>query len=465
MCRISRCGSAARRSTYNQPASGRHFHAERRRSPQAPPPSQAARILIARSAALPRAGASFDRRRVLDCIQVRPARTATQSHHCHRGRRRCLLQLRKAIPRDSRARRRRTQHPHLAWRPRQPRCPHESGLSAWRSDSRRGAPAPPRTVLASSRSAASTTSRLDIPAKELKIRDIADLRGKRIAVGPTAAAPGCWRFRSSPSTAWRSRRHSCFISPRKKLQTASEATRSTRPSSWRHRSQQWSRNSSLCLAFRCSISTTPLPTSALSVPAPAHASAKHCGFRVRYSFPQCVARCADREHRLHGRSPPCPRLPAAQCDEEGAQRAWLVSDAGSVSAALDVDFPLSDQAQRFYQSGIPFLYRYLPFWLANLVERLWVLVLPLVAIVLPLMKLVPPLYAWRIRSRVYRWYGELKFLEQEVAAHPPPEAGSRAAPAARPHRSRGRADQRAPLVRGSAVHLERTHSTGPPRDP
>ena len=94
---------------------------------------------------------------------------------------------------------------------------------------------------------------------------------------------------------------------------------------------------------------------------------------------------------------------------------------GQFPSALDTDFPLSDQAQRFYQSGTPFLYRYLPFWLANLVERLWVLVLPLVAIVLPLMKLVPPLYAWRIRSRVYRWYGELKFLEQEVAAHPPPE--------------------------------------------
>jgi hypothetical protein len=52
---------------------------------------------------------------------------------------------------------------------------------------------------------------------------------------------------------------------------------------------------------------------------------------------------------------------------------------------------------------------------------MWVLLLPLVAIVVPLIKLVPPLYAWRIRSRVYRWYGELTFLEQEVAAHPRPE--------------------------------------------
>jgi hypothetical protein len=52
---------------------------------------------------------------------------------------------------------------------------------------------------------------------------------------------------------------------------------------------------------------------------------------------------------------------------------------------------------------------------------LWVLVLPLVAVVVPLVKIVPPLYAWRVRSRVYRWYGELKFLEQEVTAQPTPE--------------------------------------------
>jgi hypothetical protein len=94
---------------------------------------------------------------------------------------------------------------------------------------------------------------------------------------------------------------------------------------------------------------------------------------------------------------------------------------GEFPAPIDVDFPLSDQAERFYRSGVPFLYKYLPFWLANLVERLWVLLLPLVAIVLPVSKLVPPIYGWRIRSRVYRWYGELKFLEQEVIGQPQPE--------------------------------------------
>jgi hypothetical protein len=34
--------------------------------------------------------------------------------------------------------------------------------------------------------------------------------------------------------------------------------------------------------------------------------------------------------------------------------------------------------------------------------------------VIPLSKIVPPLYVWRIRSRVYRWYGQLRAVEQAL---------------------------------------------------
>jgi hypothetical protein len=52
------------------------------------------------------------------------------------------------------------------------------------------------------------------------------------------------------------------------------------------------------------------------------------------------------------------------------------------------------------------------FWLANLFDRLWVVVVALAALIIPLSKIVPPLYVWRVRSRVYRWYGELRAVEQ-----------------------------------------------------
>lgn len=85
-------------------------------------------------------------------------------------------------------------------------------------------------------------------------------------------------------------------------------------------------------------------------------------------------------------------------------------------APRDGDFPLSSEAQRFYKSGPPFLQRYLPFWVAALVDRLLFLLLPIIAIALPLLRVMPSLYSWRVRRRIYRWYGELKVLELEMRA-------------------------------------------------
>jgi TRAP transporter TAXI family solute receptor len=83
-------------------------------------------------------------------------------------------------------------------------------------------------------------------------------------------------------------------------------------------------------------------------------------------------------------------------------------------SAKDVDFVLSKDAERFYKSGPPFLQRYLPFWLATLVDRAALAIIPLLAILIPVVRAVPALYAWRIRRRIYRWYGELKYLEIQV---------------------------------------------------
>ena len=90
----------------------------------------------------------------------------------------------------------------------------------------------------------------------------------------------------------------------------------------------------------------------------------------------------------------------------------LFQRAGEFPNSRQVDFPLSSEAQRFYQSGRRFLQRYLPFWAANLVDRLLVLLIPLFALAIPLSRILPSLYNWQVRSRIYRWYGQLKFLEE-----------------------------------------------------
>ncbi|MFO1415043.1 MAG: TAXI family TRAP transporter solute-binding subunit [Burkholderiales bacterium] len=79
-----------------------------------------------------------------------------------------------------------------------------------------------------------------------------------------------------------------------------------------------------------------------------------------------------------------------------------------------LDLPVSEDAGRHERFGASFLHRHLPFWLATLLEQLIVVVLPLLVVVVPLVNLLPRLLHWRARSRIYRWYGELKLLERDV---------------------------------------------------
>lgn len=81
----------------------------------------------------------------------------------------------------------------------------------------------------------------------------------------------------------------------------------------------------------------------------------------------------------------------------------------------DPEFPMQADAERIYKQGPPFLQRFLPFWLANFIERSLIMIVPIATILLPLVKIVPWLYEWRIRRRILFWYGELKKLEKEVA--------------------------------------------------
>jgi ABC-type nitrate/sulfonate/bicarbonate transport system substrate-binding protein len=86
------------------------------------------------------------------------------------------------------------------------------------------------------------------------------------------------------------------------------------------------------------------------------------------------------------------------------------------------EYPISREAERAIQTGRPFLQRYLPFWLANLVERMWLALGIIVAILLPLSRVVPPLYQFRIRSRVFRWYAQLRAIEERLQAEPAAQA-------------------------------------------
>jgi TRAP transporter TAXI family solute receptor len=86
-----------------------------------------------------------------------------------------------------------------------------------------------------------------------------------------------------------------------------------------------------------------------------------------------------------------------------------------------VDFPLNKDAVRFFKHGPPFLQRFLPFWAATLVDRLKIMLLPLLTLLIPLMKIVPPGYRWRVRRKIFHWYKELQAVDLEVNENDPLE--------------------------------------------
>lgn len=86
--------------------------------------------------------------------------------------------------------------------------------------------------------------------------------------------------------------------------------------------------------------------------------------------------------------------------------------------ATHSEFDLSKEAERNLKTGAPLLQRYLPFGMANLIERMWLALGIIVAILLPLSRIIPPMYKFRIRSRIFKWYGQLRHIEEQLAQNP-----------------------------------------------
>ncbi len=102
-------------------------------------------------------------------------------------------------------------------------------------------------------------------------------------------------------------------------------------------------------------------------------------------------------------------------------RATLIQRPGEFPAPLEHEYPISDDAERYYKSGKSFVYRYLRFWLASLVDRVAVVLVPIIIVLIPGLRLVPMMYGWRVKTRIYRRYGELMALERAALAQPSPE--------------------------------------------
>jgi TRAP-type uncharacterized transport system substrate-binding protein len=102
-------------------------------------------------------------------------------------------------------------------------------------------------------------------------------------------------------------------------------------------------------------------------------------------------------------------------------RQGLTQKRGEFPAMLEHEYKISPDATRFYKSGKGFLYKYLPFWMASLVNRILVVFVPMLLILIPGLRSIPAIYRWRMRLRLLRWYRALLILEEGLAAKITPE--------------------------------------------
>ncbi|HYO55027.1 MAG TPA: TAXI family TRAP transporter solute-binding subunit [Archangium sp.] len=99
----------------------------------------------------------------------------------------------------------------------------------------------------------------------------------------------------------------------------------------------------------------------------------------------------------------------------------LLSEPGTFPNATLTELPVNEQARYYLTHGPDFLRRVLPFWLAALIHRFVVLLIPLFMVLVPLLRLTPPVYRWSIRSRIYRWYARLRVVDERLRGMPDAE--------------------------------------------
>jgi TRAP-type uncharacterized transport system substrate-binding protein len=91
---------------------------------------------------------------------------------------------------------------------------------------------------------------------------------------------------------------------------------------------------------------------------------------------------------------------------------------GEFPNGTDTEYPVAPIAIDFYKNGPSFMQRHLPLWLSVHVQRAIAVLVTGIAIGFPLFRFLPQLYNWMTRRRLFYWYGQLKTLEASFDARP-----------------------------------------------
>ncbi len=134
----------------------------------------------------------------------------------------------------------------------------------------------------------------------------------------------------------------------------------------------------------------------------------------------------------------------------------LFSTRGEFPSPDYLSLPLSPDADRHFKYGVPFLMRHLPFWAATGLDRLKVMILPVLGLMIPLVRIMPPVLRWRTRRRIFRWYKQVRALDPDLT--PPADSAAAAAALEEIERIEGEiAREDVPLSYSDELYQLRTH--------
>ncbi|AXX86191.1 TAXI family TRAP transporter solute-binding subunit [Malaciobacter marinus] len=92
----------------------------------------------------------------------------------------------------------------------------------------------------------------------------------------------------------------------------------------------------------------------------------------------------------------------------------LFAKQGEFPNLKNMKLELHEEAKIYFENGDTWLEKIFPYWIAANIDRLKIFIIPLLTLLFPLFKGVLPLYQWSMRSKIYKWYDEVKSVEIEI---------------------------------------------------
>jgi TRAP transporter TAXI family solute receptor len=92
----------------------------------------------------------------------------------------------------------------------------------------------------------------------------------------------------------------------------------------------------------------------------------------------------------------------------------LFADDNQFPNLNNTSMSINKEAKQYFTQGDTWLESIFPYWIASNIDRLKILLIPLLTLMFPLFKGFFPLYQWSMRSKIYRWYEILNTIDKSI---------------------------------------------------